>query len=315
MRMQRTLRARWIASFERRRRRRAAGSGLAAPAGLCDRLGVVSTFDLLDLHPTDVPTRFALPVRKELCTPFGFLYGGSGIAASVEAAERASGRPLQWITTQFIGSPAPGETVDLEVTLPAHGKATSQAQTVGTVTDPQGRTRPVFTSLSAHTERPGGDVAGFLTMPEVPGPHDCPPMAELFAVAMAGTFFDHLERRVAAGRFAVDAVDDPQTGPMAMWCRLHGDRIGSAATQAFVADVVPLAVCAALGSLPGGTSLDNTVRVIDPEPSEWVLLELVPEGYHRSIGHGSLRLWSADGRLIGTAQQTCIIRTSHHDRR
>ena len=85
--------------------------------------------------------------------------------------------------------------------------------------------------------------------------------------------------------------------------------------QSFVADIVPLGVCAALGIMPGGTSLDNTMRVVDPTPSEWVLLEIVPEGYHRSIGHGSVRLWSPEGRLLGIAQQTCIIRTSHHERR
>jgi acyl-CoA thioesterase II len=95
---------------------------------------------------------------------------------------------------------------------------------------------------------------------------------------VAGSFFDHLERRLAAGRLAVEAIDDPQTGTLALWCRIPGHEIGSAATQAFVADIIPLAVCAALGSMPGGTSLDNTVRIIDPEPSEWVLLDIVPEG-------------------------------------
>lgn len=276
---------------------------------------MLPTFDLLDLRSTDDPTRFRLVARPGLCTPFGFLYGGSGIAASIEAAERACGRPLQWITTQFIGTPVPGETIDLQVLLPAHGRATTQAQIVGSVTSPAGETRPVFTSLSAHTDRPSGDVADFVPMPDVPAPEDCPAMAEPFAEAVAGTFFDHLERRVAVGKFAADAVDDPQTGPMALWCRIPGYRIGSAATQAFVADIIPLAVSAALGSMPGGTSLDNTVRVVDPEPSDWVLLDIVPEGFHRSIGHGSLRLWSREGRLLGTAQQTCIIRTSHHDRR
>ena len=98
-----------------------------------------------------------------------------------------------------------------------------------------------------------------------------------------------------------------------MWCRIPGHRIGSPATQAFVADIIPLAVCAALGVMPGGTSIDNTLRVIDPDPSEWVLLDIIAEGYHRSIGHGSLRIWSRDGRLLGVAQQTCIIRTSHHN--
>ena len=139
-------------------------------------------------------------------------------------------------------------------------------------------------------------------------------MSEPFAAIVAGSFFDHLERRIAAGKLAVEAIDNPQTGLLALWCRIPDRHIGSAATQAFVADIIPLAVCAALGAMPGGTSLDNTVRIIDPEPSEWVLLEIIPEGLHRSIGHGSLRIWSQGGRLLGTAQQTCIIRTSHHGR-
>jgi acyl-CoA thioesterase II len=268
---------------------------------------VLPTFDLLQLRPTDDPHRFQLAAGKELCTPFGFLYGGSGIAASIEAAERATGRPLQWITTQFIGTPVPDDIVDLHVELPAHGKATTQAQVFGTVDG-----RPVFTSLCAHTERPTGDGAGFLQMPDVPPPDQCASMSEPFAAVVAGSFFDHLERRLAAGKLAVEAIDNPQTGLLALWCRIPDHLIGSAATQAFVADIIPLAVCAALGAMPGGTSLDNTVRIIDPEPSEWVLLEIVPEGFHRSIGHGSIRLWSRDGRLLGVAQQTCIIRTSHH---
>ncbi len=270
---------------------------------------MLPTFDLLDLQPTDDPLRFRLHAGKQLCTPFGFLYGGSGIAASIEAAERATQRPLQWITTQFIGSPVPDDIIELEVSLPAHGRATTQAQVVASVDG-----RPMFTSLCAHTERPSGDGAHFLRMPEVPPPDDCPSMSEPFAAVLAGTFFDHLERRLALGKIAIDAIDNPQTGPLAMWCRIPDHQIGSAATQAFVADIIPLAVCAALGVMPGGTSLDNTVRVIDPEPSEWVLLDITAEGFHRSIGHGSLRIWSQDGRLLGTAQQTCIIRTTHHTR-
>jgi len=74
---------------------------------LRERSAVLSTFDLLVPQSTDDPTRFRLAARKSLCTPFGFLYGGSGIAASVEAAERATGRPLLWITAQFIGTRCP----------------------------------------------------------------------------------------------------------------------------------------------------------------------------------------------------------------
>ena len=264
-------------------------------------------FDLLDLKAAASQNRFTLHARPELCTPFDFLYGGSAIAASVEAAEVATGRSLQWVTTQFIGSPQPGDDVAIVVETGAAGRATSQIEVVGSIDG-----RPMFTSLCALTSKAYGGARSFLEMPDVPPPSECPDMMEPFAANTEGTFFDHLERRIAAGAFALDAVDRPQEGPLRMWCRIPDGRVGSPATQAFVADIIPLAVCAALGSVPGGTSLDNTVRVVDREPTEWVLLDIRPEGYHQGIGHGSLDLWSEDGRLIGIAQQTCIIRTSHH---
>lgn len=268
---------------------------------------MLPTFDLLDLQPGDGDNRFRLAVRKDLCTPFEFLYGGSGIAAACEAAERSTQRPLQWITTQFIGSPVPGSVVDLQVTTPAHGKATTQSQVVATVDG-----ELMFTSLCAHTIRPTGDGAQFVTMPSVPPPHDCPSMSGMFAVDLSESFFRTMERRLAVGTIGADAVDEPYVGELVLWCRIADEETGSPATLAYVADIIPMGIGAALGAMPGATSLDNTLRVIDPEPSDWVLLELIPEGYHRSLGHGSLRMWSQDGRLMATAQQTCIIRTSHH---
>lgn len=267
-------------------------------------------FDLLRLESTDDGMRFSLTVRSDLCTPFGFLYGGSGIASSIEAAERATDRALQWITTQFIGSPAPGAVVDLQVSVLAHGRATSQVKVVATVDS-----EPVFVSLCAHTVRPGGDGQQFVEMPAVQRPDDCRKMSAPFEMDLSDSFFESMDRRLAAGIFGIEAVDEPQRGSMSMWCRLRDELIGSPATQAFVADIIPMGIGAALGSLPGATSLDNTLRVINTQPTEWVLLEIIPEGFHRSIGHGSLRIWSEDGRLMSTAQQTCIVRTSHHDRR
>jgi acyl-CoA thioesterase len=263
-------------------------------------------FDLLALEATDVPTRFRLPVRPALCTPFAFLYGGSGIAASVEASERATGRPLQWITTQFLGSPTPGMVVDLDVNVAVTGRATTQTQVSGSVDGVV-----MFTSLCAHNVRPDGDAEAFATMPDVPAPQGCAPFGEFFDMGNA-SFFDHFERRIAAGKLATDADGDPQTGLLAIWCRIEGTPITGAATQGFVADLGPLALCARLGIAPGGTSLDNTVRVVDPTPTDWVLIELEADGHHRSVGHSTAKLWSEDGRLMGIAQQSAIIRRSHH---
>lgn len=273
----------------------------------------VSSLDLLGLRDrSDGPhaaTHFDLPVTHRLCTPFGFLYGGSGIAANIEASERATGRPIQWITTQFIGSPAPGDTVEIAVDLTVSGRSTSQTRVNATVGDTS-----VISSLAAHNIRPAGDEQAFRPMPDVPRPADSALFAELFERDVSGSFFDHFERRVAAGSFGRSADGVPQTGTLALWCRIVGDTVGTAASQGFVADFGPLAVCAALGVAPGGTSLDNTLRIVDTRPTDWVLVEVEADGFARSVGHSTARLWSEDGRLMSIAQQSAIIRTSHHHR-
>ncbi|MFK7917296.1 MAG: acyl-CoA thioesterase [Ilumatobacter sp.] len=267
----------------------------------------LSRFDLLGLQDGPGERTYRLGVRNELCTPFSFLYGGSGIAASVEASEQATGRPLQWITTQFVGSPAPGDVVDFEVNIAAAGRVTTQTQVTGSVDGVV-----VLASLCAHNTRVAGDETSFTSMPDVVGPAESRPFDEIFDTGVESSFFDFLERRIAAGKFAHDAVGDPQRDGLAMWVRLHDQGIGSPATQGFAADLGPLAVCAALGVAPGGTSLDNTIRVIDPRPCEWVLIEVEADGFHRSVGHSTARLWSEDGRPLGIAQQSAIVRTSHH---
>ncbi len=264
-------------------------------------------FRLLELADGPDSTTFRLEVLPALCTPFAFLYGGSGIAASVEASEQATGRPLQWITTQYVGSPKPGDVVDFDVNIAATGRATTQTQVTGTVDG-----AVVLASVCAHNVRPAGDENAFGTMPEVPGPGESRSFDEIFQTDVSASFFDSFERRIAIGKFAGEAVGDPQTDGLAMWVRMFDQGIGSPATQGFVADLGPLAVCASLGVAPGGTSLDNTIRVVDPTPGDWVLIEIEADGFHRSVGHSTARLWSEDGRLLGLAQQSAIVRTSHH---
>ena len=265
----------------------------------------VTTFDVLGLDEVG-EGRWSTVVRPDHCTPFGFLYGGTGIAVSCEAAERTTDRPLAWITTQFVGSPGPGDRLDVEVRTVAEGRSSSQTQVTVTVDG-----RPVISSLAAHNLRPGGDQVDFVEMPDVPAPEECGPFIDTFDTH-AGSFFENLERRHAVGRLAHEAIDQPERGPMAVWTRLKSGESGSASTQAFIADLGPLFVAAALGVMPGGTSLDNTQRMIDATPTDWLLLELVPDGYSHSIGHSTVRLWSRDGRLKGLAQQSAILRTSHH---
>ncbi len=267
-------------------------------------------FDLLRLAGGNRSTHFQLPVTPELSTPFDFLYGGSGIAASIEAAERVTERPLMWITTQFLTNTAPGTVVDVDVATPVAGRATSQVHVNASVDG-----ELMLSSLCAHTSRPEGKRETFLTMPSVPPPEDCGPLAEPFDAVpnRPNSFFDLLDRRVAVGTFAFGEDQRPQPCPLAVWSRVRGQPLRTTASLAFIGDIVPLGLCIALGQPLGGTSIDNSLRIVQTDfETEWALLEIIPESFQHSIGHGSVRMWSETGDLLAVAQQTCIIRTSHH---
>lgn len=246
----------------------------------------------------------SLDIGVRHCTPFGFLYGGSGAAACCAAAEAATGRPLMWITTQYIGQANPGERLDLDVELMVTGRATTQALVRAHVGD-----RLVLHATTAHTDRPVGDEAWWGRMPAVPGPDEMDAFAPPFETPDGDSFARLIERRVEHG------WADRRDGHIWMWTRVPDWGVGTAASQAFVADIVPMAVTNALGTVPGATSLDNTLRVVHGEPYDgWVLLDIEAQGFRRSIGHGQVRLWRPDGVLLGIGSQTCIVRTSHHKR-
>ena len=261
--------------------------------------GGVTTTDAAFLGLDERAGRHSLLIEPRHCTPFQTLYGGSGVAACATAAEAVAGRPLVWITTQYIGQAGPGERLELDVEVLVAARATSQTIVRAHVGD-----RLVLHATTAHTDRPVGDEAWWEAMPDVPAPDDCPPFDFSIGAPDADSFFRTLERRAPT-------VDGRRAGRVEMWVRVPGWGVGTPASQAFIADVVPIAVMGGLGRRTGATSLDNTLRVVHGEPHDgWVLLEIEAQGYRRGIGHGQVKLWRPDGVLLGIASQSCIVRTT-----
>jgi acyl-CoA thioesterase len=89
-----------------------------------------------------------------------------------------------------------------------------------------------------------------------------------------------------------------------MWARVLGESETTAATLGFMADMVPLAVCRAVGVQGAGTSLDNTLRVGHLVDTEWVLVELDAHVADGGYGYGVSHMWSPDGTLMATGSQT-----------
>ena len=249
--------------------------------------------------------RWRIPMTAALATPADRLYGGAGIAAVTAVAEAATGRALRWVTCQFAATAAPGETLDVQVHIDAEGRAVTQAGVVVTAGD-----RTVLRAVTALGEdRDDAPSAAWVTMPDVPGPEECRPTEYPFDVS--GTSLARVERRRAAGpSFEEFLTDEPREPGFVMceWTRVAGAAPTTPAMLAWQADTVPGGTAAGLGQAMGGTSLDNTLRMVAPRPAEWVLLDVRPIATAAGYAYGLVHLWTPEGDLLGTASQTHVLR-------
>jgi acyl-CoA thioesterase len=240
--------------------------------------------------------RFEL--RGGLVRHDGALYGGTGLAVSVVAMEAATQRDVLWCSTQFVSQPFKGDTVEWEVERLAVGKRAAQLLVRASAND-----HTAFVAIGS-TGLPvdGGLTGQYVPMPNVSAPQDSPArMSNLPVEPSADSWTKHIEMRQA---------DLQGNGPtVAFWAKRRDDGALTPAVLAFIADMVPVAVARAAGKMGAGSSLDNSMRfrggVAD---TEWVLIELLGELAHGGFGHGSLRVWTAEGELMATGSQTASMR-------
>ena len=138
--------------------------------------------------------------------------------------------------------------------------------------------------------------------PEVPPPDECPPrfLPELFR----NTIMDSIEVRTAQGRTFEEMDGTPGSPDSALWARVPGHLTPSAATLAIVGDYVSGAVSQPIGRRAMGRSLDNTLRMVQLKPTEWVLCDIRIHALVGGYAQGIAFLWSEDGELLATASQS-----------
>ena len=254
----------------------------------------------LGLEATDDPLKFRLPVRPRLSTGGGFLFGGAGLAAAAAALEVATGRPLVWASAQYLSYARPPTVLDIEVALAVTGHQISQARATGRVDDVE-----IFTVNAALGRRPFEAAGSWAIRPDVPGPHDCP--GRHLDPDHDDRIMSNIEMRLAEARQMDDLDGSPGDGRSAVWARVPDLDI-SAVTLGVLGDWVPFGIGQALGARAGGNSLDNSLRVVDIVPTEWVLLDIRVSAVAHGFGHGLVHLWAEDGSLLATASQSAIVR-------
>ncbi len=258
--------------------------------------------EFLGIQPTHNPHRWYLPVEIGIATAGDFLFGGCALGAAIEAMQRTVGRPVVWATAQYLSFANVGETMDIDVTIATSGHHTTQARVVGAVGD-----REIVTVNAALGERPVPVEGQWAVMPQVPGPDECPARTNRWP--SRGSLMERLDMRVAKGRQWEELGEGggQPDGTSALWVRMPGIDI-SAAGLAVLGDYVPYGITQAVGRWLPSNSLDNTLRIVQVVPADWVLLDIRIDGVRNGFGHGSVHLWSEDGTLLATASQSAIVR-------
>jgi acyl-CoA thioesterase len=259
----------------------------------------------LGMQPAGDDRHWRLTVVPELATPGNFLFGGCGLGAALVALEAASGRPTVWSTAQYLSYAPTHAELELTVTLAAQGRRVTQARAVGHVGDTE------ILTVNAALGSPGSLDAGgvWVTAPEVPPPDECPPRR--LPDFTTTSIFDRIDVRLAKGR-SFEELSRPTPVPgdptSALWARVPGHLEPSAATLAIIGDYVTGAVSQPLGRRVMSRSLDNTIRVVRLEPTEWVLCDIRIQALVDGYGQGVAYLWSERGSLLATASQSMSVR-------
>jgi acyl-CoA thioesterase-2 len=263
-----------------------------------DDLDATNRFLGLELDPGEGTARFR--VADGVANPRGSLFGGAGVAASVALMEAVTERRALWTTLQFVATPMRGDDVELRSDVLAHGGRMSQVRVTASVDGID-----VFAAMGATGIARDDVVATFDRMPEVPPPDDCATAVFDVTGEVERSYFAAVDRRLAAG------PDELRGTPsnVAFWARIPG-LAATAPLLGYFGDVAAFGVFRALGRPDGrATSIDNTLRIGPPHPTEWVLVDVRTQFVAGGYGHATVDLWALDGTLLGLMSQTVALRT------
>jgi len=230
-----------------------------------------------------------------------FLFGGSTASAVAEAIETTAGQPLAWFTTQFQQRILPGAIVHLRVTRDVERRRLTQCRVEGTV---EGET--VFRALGATAARESNPRVWGAPMPDVPAPAECPPL-NFRAGWIESGFPSRFEWRTASGHLFADSQQQKnEDGRAAVWVRWPGHQLGSAPSQAYLSDLgMTTSDSASTGEGRGGVSLDNTLRIVSTDPTEWLLLDCALRA-DTGLAHVEISIWAQSGHLMGLHTTTAL---------
>lgn len=263
---------------------------------------------LYELEPTEDPYVWRLPITKDLCAgPSSmepFLYGGMGLAAGIGAMERVVGRPVIWASAQYLSFANLGRTLDLTVEVPSLGRTVAHARVTGRVGDEE-----IITAVGSFGAREDAASFQWSHASPMPAPEECETVEMWPAQGPGALVIQHMEARMRPGEYAARSNGQASdSGRISLWLRTINDLPVDAGVLALFADFVPSVVALSMGRRGGGSSLDNTLRIVRLVPTQWVLCEVDAHGVDHGMGHGDIHLYAESGELLAVGSQSCLMR-------
>lgn len=101
---------------------------------------------------------------------------------------------------------------------------------------------------------------------------------------------------------------DHEAGRMAFWVKAPTQQPLNAAFLAIAADYAPEAIHFALARKAGAVSFDNTLRIVQLAPTDWLRCETQLAAIHGGHFHARMYIFTRDGTLLATAAQSGVVR-------
>ncbi len=270
----------------------------------------MSTAEFLGLTPAP-DDQHVLTMKDDLLGGgSGSLFGGVGLAAGLIALEAIADQPPVYMTCQFASTIRPPDDLTISTEILTRGRTVCQARLTGTSA---GRT--ILALLGATGSRREDHRQIWRHMPEVAPPEACDPLQRSHENE---SLHDHVEVRMARGMFGFAPEDALGRGTASgdastlFWTRMP-NVAHDAAVRALMADYLPSAVGNLVDQRIFCSSLDNTIRFVEPVEtdlsSEWLLceshVEFLAAGFATSRGF----IWRRDGTLLASANQSMTAAT------
>ncbi|GAB2728484.1 acyl-CoA thioesterase [Streptomyces bullii] len=229
-------------------------------------------------------------------------HGGHAAAVALTAVRErlaGGGRPVRTLTTHFL-APVAADPLHVSGTAPSTGRRTAACVFTGH----QNGAPVLLGSALFGPDRSGPAHAG-QPAPDVPGPHDCPPLR---LQPWLAPFAQRVDIRPAT-------ADLPLAGgpraELVAWVRFADGQVLDAAGVTTLTDVLPPALFARWRTPRPVPTAELTVHFTDAVEDAldgWALVRIRTDHAGGGWAVDDSAVWSADGRLLALGRQARVVR-------